>query len=172
MNVELFMKQMNGDHKEGIIEKHIIKQYVPLEEKIAEAKKVVELSCYTNVPVEDGKEQRVFRINTVHKEFYTFLALLNLYTDIELSEDILGDYNKLAEKKYTKKILTAMPEDAVDFNTILNMTFQDEIENVSAIGNVVNRLLSSSNSIFSAVINEMVEREIKNGEQENESNGG
>ena len=172
MNVEFFIKQMNTDHAEGVIQKHIVRQYVPLEEKIAEAKKVVELACYKIVPIEEGKEQRVFSINTVHKEFYTFLALLNLYTDIDLSEDVLGDYNKLAEKKYTKKIIAAMPEDAIDFNTILNMTFQDEIENVSAIGNVVNRLLTSSDSIFSAVINEMVEKETKNGEQENESNGG
>lgn len=166
MNIELFIKQMNTEHKEGVIEKHITRQYVPLEEKIAEAKKIVNTACYTKVIDPTGAEKKVFRIDTVQKEYLTFLALIKLYTDLDLSENSLKDYNTLAEKKYTKKLIGAMPEDARDFNTILNMVFDDEVENVTSIGNVVNRLLSSSDSVFTAVINEIISRSISDAEEE------
>lgn len=166
MNIELFIKQMNTEHKEGVIEKHITRTYVPLEEKIAEAKKIVNTACYTKVIDPTGAEKNVFKIDTVQKEYLTFLALIKLYTDLDLSENSLKDYNTLAEKKYTKKLIGAMPEDARDFNTILNMVFNDEVENVTSIGNVVNRLLSSSDSVFTAVINEIISRSISDAEEE------
>ena len=165
MNIELFIKQMNGEHKDGIIEKHIVRQYVPLEEKIAEAKKIVNTACYTKVIDPTGVEKNVFRIDTVQKEFLTFLTLIKLYTDLDLSENPLKDYNTLAEKKYTKKLIGAMPEDARDFNTILNMVFDDEVENVTSIGNIINRLLFSSDSALAAVINEIVSRSVSDGEE-------
>lgn len=165
MNIELFMKQMNGEHKEGVIEKHIIRQYVPLEKKLAEAKKIVSTACYTDVIDPAGVKKRVFKIDTVQKEFLTFLSLINLYTDLNLSSDPLKDYNALAEKKYTKKLIGAMPEDARDFNTVLNMVFNDEIENVTSVGNVINRILFSSDSALTAVINEIISRSVSDGEE-------
>lgn len=164
MNIEMFMAQMNTEHKDAVIQKHIVRQYVPLEEKIAEAKRIVALACYNQVEDADGNVQKVFSINSVHKEFYAFLSLIKLYTDIDFSEDILKDYNTLAEKKYNKKLIAAMPEDAVDFNTILNMTFSDEIENATAVGNVINRLFTSSDYAFSTIIKELVARSDEDGE--------
>jgi len=165
MNIETFIAQMNGDHKEGVVEKHIIKQYVPLENKIAEAKKIINTACYTSVIDPMGVEKRVFKIDTVQKEFLTFLALIKLYTDLDFSENVLKDYNMLAEKKYTKKLIGAMPEDARDFNTVLNMVFNDEIENVTSIGNVINRVLSSSDSAITAIINEIISGGVNSGEE-------
>lgn len=165
MNMELFIKQMNGEHKDAVIEKHIVRQYVPFEEKIAEAKRIVELSCYKTITAPDGTEQRVFSVNSVYKEFYTFLTLIKLYTDIDISENIVADYNALAEKKISKKLIGAMPEDARDFNTILNMTFEDEIENATSVGNVINRIFNSADSALGVVINEMIARGMDNGEE-------
>lgn len=164
MNIELFIKQMNGEHKDGIIEKHIVRQYVPLEEKIAEAKRIVDTACYTSIDNVDGTSERVFKIDTVQKEYLTFLALVKLYTDLDFSENILKDYNMLAEKKYIKKIVGAMPEDARDFNTVLNMVFSDEVENVTSTGNVINRLIFSSNSALTTVVNEIL-RSISDGRE-------
>ena len=58
-----------------------------------------------------------------------------------------------------------MPEDARDFNTVLNMVFNDEIENVTSVGNVINRILFSSDSALTAVINEIVSRSVSDGEE-------
>ena len=69
MNIELFMKQMNGEHKEGVIEKHIIRQYVPLEKKLAEAKKIVSTACYTDVIDPVGVKKRVFKLIPYRKSF-------------------------------------------------------------------------------------------------------
>lgn len=169
MNIELFIKQMNGEHKDGIIEKHIIRQYVPLEEKIAEAKRIVDTACYTSIDNVDGTSERVFKIDTVQKEYLTFLALVKLYTDLDFSENVLKDYNMLAEKKYIKKIVGAMPEDARDFNTVLNMVFSDEVENVTSTGNVINRLIFSSNSALTTVINEILRSISDGGEKQGDS---
>lgn len=170
MNIELFMKQMNGEHKNGVIEKHIVTQYVPLETKIAEAKRIAELSCYKVINAGTENEQKIFNINTIHKDFYTFITLLKLYTDIDLSPNILEDYNKLAEKKYVKPIIAAMPEDAKEFNAIVNMTFEDEAENATAIGNVINRLFYSLDSSFSTIINEVISKGlVKNEDEQGES---
>ena len=169
MNIELFIKQMNGEHKDGIIEKHIVRQYVPLEEKIAEAKRIVDTACYTSIDNVDGTNERVFKIDTVQKEYLTFLALVKLYTDLDFSENVLKDYNMLAEKKYIKKIVGAMPEDARDFNTVLNMVFSDEVENVTSTGNVINRLIFSSNSALTTVINEILRSISDGGEKQSDS---
>ena len=99
----------------------------------------------------------------------TFLALVKLYTDLDFSENVLKDYNMLAEKKYIKKIVGAMPEDARDFNTVLNMVFSDEVENVTSTGNVINRLIFSSNSALTTVINEILRSISDGGEKQGDS---
>ncbi len=171
MNVELFVKQMNGEHKEGVIEKHIVRQYVPLEEKIAEAKKIIAVACYTTINDLNGTEKKIFKVDTVQKDFLATLALIKLYTDIDLSENTLKDYNMLAEKKCIKKIIGAMPEDARDFNAILNISFNDEIENSTSVGNIINRLTSSSDSVLTAIINSLIAKEVDNEKKEQGNNG-
>lgn len=170
MNVELFVKQMNGEHKEGIIEKHIVRQYVPIEEKIAEAKKIVAIACYSNIIDLDNVEKKIFRIDTVQKDYLAVLTLIKLYTDIDLSENPLKDYNTLAEKKYIKKLIGAMPEDARDFNAILNMVFNDEIENSTSVGNIINRLTSSSDSVLTAIVNSLIAKEVDDEKKEQGDN--
>lgn len=169
MNIEMFISQMNTEHKDAVIQKHIIRQYVPLEEKIAEAKRIVELSCYKEISINNNERQKVFEVNSVHKEFYTFIALIKLYTDIDFSDDILKDYNALSEKKYNKRLIASMPEDAIDFNTIVNMAFSDEIENVTSIGNVVNRFLNSSDYALKAFMQEVVARGDDNDKDKDEN---
>ena len=59
-----------------------------------------------------------------------------------------------------------MPEDARDFNAILNISFNDEIENSTSVGNIINRLTSSSDSVLTAIINSLIAKEVDNEKKE------
>jgi len=162
MNIETFVAQMNGDHKESVIQKHITRQYVPIEEKIAEAKKIIELSCYKDVVGSDGNTQKMYWVDTPKRYFLTILAFLRMYTDITISDDPVKDYNALASKKYDKMILSNLPDDAEEFNNILDMMCDDEDENVNSLEGRIKNLTVG----FDAILQQAFAQFINNAESE------
>lgn len=168
MNIELFMKQMNGEHKEGIIQKHITRQYIPIEEKIARAKKIIEISCYKDMVDQNGNIQKIFWVNSVTKHFLTIKSIIEMYTDLTFSEDITKDYNMLNEKKYDELILSLLPmEDVISFNNIIDMVYDDEYENVNSIQGRIKNLIFGFDNILGKALEEIVYNQIK----EDESDG-
>lgn len=169
MNIEFFVKQMNGDHKEGIIEKHITRQYVPLEEKIAQAKKIIEIACYKDMVDAEGKTQKVYWEDSITQHFLTTRALITMYTDLTFSEDPMKDYNMLAEKKYDTMLLAALPaDDAEIFMNIVDMVHDDEYENVNSIQGRAKNLLFGFDNILQVALSNMLSEQIEgkeNGEQ-------
>ena len=169
MNIELFMNQMNSEHKEAIIQKHITRQYVPLEEKIARAKKIIEISCYKDIVDAEGKTQKMFWVDSVTKHFLTVRSMIEMYTDLTFSEDITKDYNMLCEKRYDEKILNAIPaDDAKQFIDIVDMTFDDEDENVNSIQGRIKNFIFGFDNTLQAAINKMALDQIGTEEQNNE----
>lgn len=162
MNIELFIKQMNGEHKEGVIEKHIIRQYIPFEEKVARAKKIIEISCYKDVIDSDGNTQKMFWVNSTTKHFLTVRSMIEMYTDLTFSEDAIKDYNMLCEKKYDEKILNAIPiDDARQFIDIVEMTFDDEDENVNSIEGRIKNFVFGFDSIIKSAIEKIALEQIE-----------
>ncbi len=155
MNIELFIKQMNTEHKESVIEKHITRQYVPLEEKIAEAKKIIEMACYKDVVDVEGKVQKMFWVDSNKQHFLTMLALIRMYTDLTFSKDTLKDYNMLTEKGYEDMLISALPKkDVMTFMNIIDNTYDDEYENVNSIqGRIKNLIFGFDNIIQNAIVN-------------------
>jgi hypothetical protein len=159
MNIEMFVKQMNGEHKEGIIQKHITRQYVPLEEKIAEAKKIIELSCYKKVVDSSGKEQTMYWVDTPKRYFLTLLALIRMYTDIAISDNPLEDYNTLACKKYDKLILSNLPaDDAEEFSNILDMMCDDENENINSLEGRIKNFTIGFDAILQQALTQIINK--------------
>ena len=172
MNIETFIAQMNGDHKESVIQKHITRQYVPLEEKIAEAEKIIELACYKEIVDANGNKQKIYWINTPKQCFLSFLASIKMYTDLVISEsDPLNDYNKLAEKKYDQKILELLPDDNCDFLKILDMMCEDENENVNSIEGRIKNFIFGFDGVLQQALIQMIDNttEDNNGEQQVEN---
>lgn len=153
MNIELFIKQMNTEHKESVVEKHITRQYVPLEEKIAEAKKIIETACYKDVVDAEGKAQKIFWVDSNKQHFLTVLALIRMYTDLTFSENTLKDYNMLTEKGYEDMLISALPKkDVMTFMNIIDNTYDDEYENVNSIqGRIKNFMLGFDNILQAAI---------------------
>lgn len=158
MNIETFIAQMNGEHKEAVIQKHITRQYVPFEEKVAVAKKIIQTACYKEMPDANGVIQKVFWVDSIQQQFLTFKAIVEMYTDLTFSANPVKDYNTLLSKKYDTMIFEAIPaEDAESFMNIIGMVYDDEYENVNSIqGRIKNFLLGFDNIIQSAMSNMLI----------------
>lgn len=167
MNIETFIAQMNGEHKEGIIEKHIIRQYVPIEEKIAQAKKIVEMSCYKDMINAEGEPQKIYWEDSITLHILTIRALIGMYTDLTFSDNPIKDYNMLAEKKYIEKIIGALPaDDVVTFNNIVDMVHDDEYENINSIQGRFKNLSFGFESALQKAIMNIVTMEVTDNEEQ------
>ena len=172
MNIETFMSQMNTEHKESVVQKHIIKNYIPLEIKIATAKKIVEASCYKDVEDSQGNKKKVFWANSVLRHFLTIRALIECYTDLTFSKDPMDDYNMLAEKKYDAMILAAIPvDDAEEFTNIVDMVYDDEYENVNSVQGRVKNFIDGFEEILGAVMENMALNQLGGGNIDGEEDG-
>lgn len=172
MNIEMFVAQMNGDHKESIIQKHLTRKYVPLEEKIATAKKIIETSCYKNIVDANGNTGQMFWVDSVTQHFLTIRALITMYTDLTFSDDPLKDYNMLAENGYDKMLLGAIPiDDAQEFTNIIDMIYDDEYENVNTVQGRLKNFISGFDNIFQAAVEKMVLDQINGGEEDGAEDG-
>lgn len=168
MKVEDFVKQMNGQHKEGIVEKHIRRQYVPFSEKIAVADNVIKASCYKDVTDAQGKIQKVFWTNSVTQRFLTIRAIISMYTDLEFSENPVADYDALAEKGYDKIILEAIPEDAQEFVNIVSAVYDDEYENVNSIQGRFKNMIMGFDNILQDAVTKLMAGQIDGGDNDAE----
>lgn len=134
MKSEEFMKGYQKAKKtnshEAFIKKHITKTYLPFELKIAEAKDVVEKSCYKEI---NGK--RVFQQNSPAFFMLFMLKVIGNYTDVEIGEekDALETFNSFAEVGLFEAIISLFPKEYDSFNTVLQMVKDDEMENYRSL---------------------------------------
>lgn len=164
MKVEDFINQMNGNHKEGIIQKHIKREYVPFSEKLATAKKIINVSCYKEMPDSNGVKKKVFWADSVMKHFLTIRALIELYTDLTFSANPLSDYDALVEKGYDAMLLAAIPiNDAEVFGNIVDMVYDDEYENINSIEGRIKNLANGFEEIFQAAMLNVLDRQADGG---------
>ncbi len=172
MNIEMFVKQMNSDHKEGVIQKHITRQYVPLEEKIAEGHKIIEMACYKDIVDAEGKIQKIFWVDSNKQHFLTVLALIRMYTDLTFSDDTLKDYNILSEKGYEDILMSALPKkDVMTFMNIVDNIYDDEYENVNSIQGRIKNLILGLDNILQSAVEKMALNQINGGSTNGEENG-
>lgn len=172
MNIEMFVKQMNSDHKEGVMQKHITRQYVPLEEKIAEGHKIIEMSCYKDIVDAEGKIQKIFWVDSNKQHFLTVLALIRMYTDLTFSDDTLKDYNILSEKGYEDILMSALPKkDVMTFMNIVDNIYDDEYENVNSIQGRIKNLILGLDNILQSAVEKMALNQINGGSTNGEENG-
>lgn len=109
---------------EKYIEKHITKKYLPYAMKMAEAHNIVKSSSY----YADADTKR-FRLNSPARYILFVVSVLTHYTDIEFGKNVSEDYDALAECGALEGIITAIGEDYDVFQTVVNMTLDDEMSN-------------------------------------------
>ena len=111
--------------RDALVAKHVVATFVPYETKIAEAKNIVENSCYVEV---DGKKK--FWLNTPIRYILFIKTIITLYTDLEFdTTNILLQINLLEQYQIIEPIIAKIGPDYQKFQTILNMTLDDTMAN-------------------------------------------
>lgn len=120
------------------ISKHIIKKYIPFQDKIDSAKKIIQLSLYKIIEI-DGNSKTVVQMNTPYQYYFMILELIDKYTDIEIADNhedttvkaqqMLNAFNTIEEMGITPKLIDAIGDDYKAFNSILKMCVDDAIFN-------------------------------------------
>lgn len=121
--MELYDNFKETDKRILFVKEHITKSYIPLEEKDVRAQIIINNSYYD----EDGN----FKVNSTAKHMFTFLSIVDMYTDIDINfKDGLNEYNKLDASMALDDIVPMIDEkDLNEFKIILNMKCNDVITN-------------------------------------------
>lgn len=123
MNINDFINEYNeAQNKEKYLKKHIVTDYLSWTEKVLEAQKIVQMSCYEN----DGDR---FKINSPLRYYLYVLAIVRSYTDIEIEKNRGIQSFDLLEKNGVTTLLLNQISDVKSFQTVLNWTLDDHMMN-------------------------------------------
>ena len=128
--IMMFDKKAKEDKSKEFLASHIKDAYVPYENKVAIAQKIIETSYYS--PTNEDKSGGI-HVNSAAKYMLTCMSFLDLYTDIERSkgEDaMLDDFNELNSRGIFDGILSMGNErEMKEFRMILEMVADDLMTN-------------------------------------------
>lgn len=121
--MELYDNFKETDERVIFVKEHIVKSYIPLEEKDVRSQIIINNSYYD----ENGN----FKVNSTAKHMFTFLSIVDMYTDIDINfKDGLNEYNKLDASMALDDIASMIDEkDLNEFKIVLNMKYNDVIAN-------------------------------------------
>lgn len=157
MKVEKLISEYNrSSKKEEFFNGHIIKKYVPYEQKMAEARKIVDLTSYTTV-----NDKKVFRQNTPQQYLLFTVRLILNYTDIEIpDEQILYVYNELNKNNMIMPLISAIPQNEyAEFDTVLKMTLNDELQNFRSFSGFLDTKFEALEMAFKSFQDTLVNEE-------------
>ena len=137
MKVEEFIEEFNkSQNKEACVKKHIITDYINFERKVAICNLISK-----KLIVENG--DLIKNTPMVYENF--ILSLVKEYTDIELTaENNIADFNLIEKNEVSDILAKVIGRDAKAFNTILDMTINDTIDNHN---NLINHLTLKSENL-------------------------
>lgn len=130
MKILEFVEGYNeSKQKKAFIDKHITKHYLPYEDKIVQAKNIIDHSSYQEI-----NGETIFKSNAPMRYMLYIISIIELYTDLEWDLNEKGEPNKLSgfnlleEHNLTEIILNSIGVDIKRFETILNMVLDDAFD--------------------------------------------
>ena len=144
MKIDEFVKGykslVDDINKQNYILDHIKKKYVSIIEKMAKAKAIAKNSMYTTVLDGTPYEKEVFSCNTNFRYINYVLAIIEMYTDIEVewNDHINDQFDMLAENHLIEPIIAL-----IDITNSETMTIGDMEVGDSEI-NFFNKIVQSA----------------------------
>ena len=156
MLISEFTKEFqNSKQKDKLIQKHIIKKYIPYTTKFNLAKKIVTTCSYKEV---NGK--RMFILDSPMRYLLYVRCIIEEYTDLDFDLipetdlfDLSKDIDFLEENHITEDIIKIIGRDADDFSKIINLVLSDEIDNNRSLIPFLETKMQTSSLVFSAIEN-------------------
>lgn len=154
MKISEFVKKYDAAVKakkdiSEFVSKHKKTDYIPYQEKMVEAKNIVNMSSY--ILNEDGT--KTFHLNTPGRYLYFCMKLVELYTDLEVkTSGLVQDFNDLNKRGLFKDIVEAIGETEYgEFNTVLQMTTDDEMENFRSFAGYLDSKIDTFTTLLSSL---------------------
>ena len=172
ISIDMFVKTYKVNSKakdktfEDFINKHITTNYIPFLQKEIYCDSIVRATSF----VKDG-DIEIVKINSANRYLFFVMRLIELYTDIELSDygndngaNLATDYDKLNEIGAIDVLVKAIPKSEYsEFTTLLNMKLDDLRDNEYSITALLYNLKNSL-SISEDIINSAIEEIAKQNE--------
>lgn len=148
MNVNDFITGFNeANDKEKYIRKHIKTYYVNYEDKITEAEKIIRMSNEKEI-----NNEKVFMINSATRYLLFILAVIKLYTDIEIDNtNAMLQFNILEKYGVIDLLPSVIGIDYERFSTVLGMIHDDYMVNNRELVSY----LENKSKVFVEVINDL-----------------
>lgn len=160
MDYKKFIDEYNvANDKTKYVQKHMLNSYVPYEDKVAECRKIIDITSHKMVTVND-QEHKIYWNNTPMQHMFYILTLISLYTDIEWTKDS-GDsnenlkvYNELSKNGSIYTIISLIiPFEKQSFDTVLNMVEEDTYENERSIPSYLDTKIDALELMLTSVLN-------------------
>lgn len=143
-----------------------IKEYIPYNLKMAIAQNIVKHSCFD--------ENKNLKISSPIRYLLYTRSLITKYTNLkENSENssFLEEYDALSSTNLLEKVISKIPnKELVEFETIVDMTFNDVIKTYTSphvfISEQINKITSAFSTIFKPLAVQMTENFKKIDEKE------
>ncbi len=140
MNYKKFAEEYkNANDKEKCIQRHIVAEYVPYEEKIAQCHRIINTTSHKTIKVKE-QDREMFWLNTPMRHMFYIITLLSFYTDIEWNKEANDDnenlamFNELSKCGAIYELVAAIPTyERTAFETVLDMVYDDVCENERSI---------------------------------------
>ena len=127
MKIEEFIEEYKkASNKENYLYKHVERQYIPFEEKVAECEKIIKSALYKKL--DDGAT--VFEVHSAIVDELFTLTVVKAYTDLEM-DDMIAAYN-LIEENFIFDALSYVL-DIEKYRSILDKMIMDEKEKNSLV---------------------------------------
>ena len=127
MKIEEFINEYKkASNKENYLYKHVRREYVPFEEKVAECEKIIKSALYKKL--DDGVT--VFEVHSAIVDELFTLTVVKAYTDLEMV-DMLAAYN-LIEENFIFDALSYVL-DIEKYRSVLDKMIADEKEKNSLV---------------------------------------
>lgn len=134
--VEEYTKETDEAKRDELINKHIVRDYIPYVTKASTARNIVNSICYEN---------NVFKIDTPTLVFSFVISATKMYTDLEFDkENPTSDFDLMEKNNLNAKMRDAIGDDYKVFESIL-YAVEDDVE--KSENNMVTFMKTMSNQI-------------------------
>lgn len=142
----------NNENKPLIdyIKAHIIKEYVSYVDKCNYATRIIRATSYMNI----NDDSKVFRQDSTSRYVLHCLALIDLYTDIEIdySNNIIQDFDMLEQRGLIAQIIAQISDVEVNrFDMIMSMKYEDLMENERSVNSMIQDAMTSINKVLKKI---------------------
>ena len=163
INIDNFISECKdavGMQKDSAVKTHVVRKYVPYEEKISICERVIRATTYEKF----NNDESIFKINSPGRKMLYAINLIDSYTDITIDfrdGGALYAYNRLKEAELFEVLISKIPAaDKEEFDEILELTLNDMRENEHSVyGMIENKLTALEFFLtngFEALLNNLI----------------